>query len=404
MSRMPTLFNKPSWAAKTADTKDEFYRRSEHTYSDIVAANKAHKKSRATPETAEAHSKHEETNNDTRESKRSRLSEESFKEETTESIPSTSPIGKQQSPKQHRHSPPTFLEKAPSKVREVSSPAVEKEPSPTPLSELPSSLPATAHADLAVSTKPQLPGSSTPKMAPTIDDTKILPRETPSALPSKTPDPAPPVVEDPAVQILITSDIPNVKPLIVHRKMSQGLREVRLEWCRRQGFTSETQSAIYLTWQGRRLFDVTTCRSLGIKPAEPNSILSMDDDFEAEQKQLQIHMVAVTEDPLVMNRPGPSEPGELTPKPQSPEVEQTEDNEPMKLTLRSLGLSDLRIKARPKTLVSKLISVFRSKQNISADQQIFLVFDGDRLDPSTCLQEHDIDDLDLLDVQVKPRN
>ncbi|KAJ5736663.1 uncharacterized protein N7483_001788 [Penicillium malachiteum] len=396
------LFNKPSWAAKTAETKDEFYSRSEHTYSDIVAANKAYKKSRSTPKTAEAHRKSEEANSDTRESKRSRLSEQSFEEETTESIPPTSPIGKQKSPKKH-HSPLISLEKTSFKVPEGSSSAVEEESSQNPLSEVPTALTATARADLVVSTKPQLHDSSTPTQTRRIDDTKILPREIPSILPSKMPaDPATPVVEDIAVQILITSDIPNVKPLIVHRKISQGLREVRLEWCRRQGFTSETQSAIYLTWQGRRLFDVTTCRSLGIKTAEPDSILSMDDDFEADQKKLQIHMVAVTEDHLILNRPGLSEPGELTPKPKSPEVEQTEDNEPMKLTLRSPGLNDLRIKARPKTLVSKLISVFRSKQNISADQEIFLVFDGDRLDSNTCLQDHEIDDLDLLDVQVKP--
>ncbi|KAJ5709869.1 Ubiquitin supergroup [Penicillium malachiteum] len=367
---MGSLFKKPSWAAKTAETNDQFYRRAEHTYSDIVAANKAHKKSRATPEKAEAHMKSEETNSDTRESKRSRLSDQSSKEETTESTST--------------------------KVPEVSSPAVENEPLQPPLFD------ATACANPAVLTKPQLPGSSTPSDARKIDDTQSLPRETSSASLFKTPDPPAPVVEDPAVQIFITSDIPNVRPLIVHRKMSQGLREVRLEWCRRQGFTAETQSAIYLTWQGRRLFDVTTCRSLGVKPTEPISILSMDDDFEPDQKKLQIHMVAVTEDPLILNRPAPPEPDELTQKPQKPEVEQTEDNEPMKLTLRSPGLNDLRIKARPKTMVSKLISVFRSKQNISADQEIFIVFDGDRLDPNTCLQDHDIDDLDLLDIQIKP--
>ncbi|KAJ5722994.1 hypothetical protein N7488_001029 [Penicillium malachiteum] len=401
---MGSLFKKPSWAAKTAETNDQFYRRSEHTYSDIVAANKAHKKSRATPEKSETHTKSEETNSDTRESKRSRLSDQSSKEETTESIPSTSPIRKQRSPKKHHHSPPISLENTSPKIREDLSPTAENEPLQTPLFDAPSPLPATTRANPAVLTKPQLPDSSTPTDARKIDDSPSLPRETPPVSLSKRPEPPAPVVEDPAVQILITSDIPNVRPLIVHRKMSQGLQEVRLEWCRRQGFTSETQSAIYLTWQGRRLFDVTTCRSLGIKPTEPISILSMDDDFELDKKKLQIHMVAVTEDPLILNRPAPSEPDELTQKPQNPEVEQTEDNEPMKLTLRSPGLDDLRIKARPKTLVSKIMSVFRSKQSISADQEIFIVFDGDRLDPNTCLRDHDIDDLDLLDIQVKPRD
>jgi hypothetical protein len=72
----------------------------------------------------------------------------------------------------------------------------------------------------------------------------------------------------------------------------------------------------------------------------------------------------------------------------------------MKLVLRSPGLDDFKIKARAKTPISRLISAFRNKQNISMDQTISLQFDGDKLKPDDCLGDYDIDDLDLVDVQI----
>lgn len=110
-------------------------------------------------------------------------------------------------------------------------------------------------------------------------------------------------------------------------------------------------------------------------------------------------MEAVTDLPLPVNQRITSPDNDKPPTAsQSPEDDQ---GEPMKLILRSPGYDDFRIKARKKTLISRLISAFRDKQNISVDHDIFLLFDGDKLDPDSCLGDHDIDDLDLVDVQIK---
>ncbi|KAJ5157566.1 uncharacterized protein N7482_008666 [Penicillium canariense] len=210
--------------------------------------------------------------------------------------------------------------------------------------------------------------------------------------------PLSPPMDNPIVHILITSEIPNTKPLLAQRKMSQALKDVRLAWCERQGFTPEATSSVHLTWRGRRVFDVTTCRSLGIKMDKTPA--AIDDDPLTDQIQLQIHMEAVTNDPLLLNRPGSSlDAGDPSPARRSPGEEQ--HDEPMKLILRSPGLDDFKIKARPKTSVSKLISAFRDRQNIRMDQTVSLLFDGDRLDPNTCLGDHDIADLDMVEVLVK---
>ncbi|KAJ5774650.1 hypothetical protein N7457_009546 [Penicillium paradoxum] len=392
---MSSFFKRPSWAVKdTSKTGTEFYRRSEQTYSDIVAATReAHQKPKAptTPEDAEDTEETEDTEDtedaedkeDTEPKKRPRLSEENEHHHKDTSpvrdtingnereklapavppkLPSPSYDVSHGPVSQHKTIQRRASESRPSVIpQEIKSPEVLRPP-PVRLSALQADKPATR--------------SPRPVQSPTIP------------------------VNDPVVQIIISSEIPNTKPLLVHRKMSQSLREVRLAWCKRQDFESELHPSVHLTWKGRRLFDVTTCRSLGIKAREnSSSILDIDDD-SAEQKELRIHMEAVSDAPALLNRQAASPNNEQHPAESQPPPED-DQGEPMKLVLRSPGLDDFKIKARQKTQISRLISAFRNKQNIPADREIILEFDGDKLDPDESLGHYDIDDLDLVDVQIK---
>ncbi|KAJ5524883.1 hypothetical protein N7494_011533 [Penicillium frequentans] len=400
---MRTFFNKPAWAAKGGGATNEFYRRSEQTYSDIVAANreahKAHQKPKNFPEANENSSIM--SNEVTKRSKRRRLSDDQTEDAVTPSMPLDErdkgnlkedilfPACLEDLP--NAPVTPQYQENEDSRVYPpgVSDPCLSNKPSMNCADQSAPASPLSHPSARSIAV-----GENGPRSA--LSPSRKSPQ------PSK---PSEPSVEDPVVQILITSEIPNTKPLLVHRKMSQGLREVRLEWCKRQGLTAGSKSPVYLTWRDRRLFDVTTCRTLGIKPENnTRALLEMDDDVLTGPKELRIHMKAVTDDPLLLNRSGSSaEVGQPSPAPLSPGNQPNEENEPMKLTFRSPGLNDLKIKARPKTRVSKLITVFRDSQNLSADQDISLIFDGDPLDPSTCLGDHDIADLDLVDVQIKPQ-
>ncbi|KAJ5946990.1 hypothetical protein N7466_000005 [Penicillium verhagenii] len=403
---MRSFFNKPTWAAKEGNSPNEFYRRSQQTYSDIVAANReAHKKPKNPPEANESSS-----SSISNEVSNGSECLDVFDGQNT--APLTAPIV---SPDEQGN----LKENRPITTRLEQSPNAPVTPELTKGYEYPgiippggsgsssTDMPSVDHADhFATANSPANPSAHPPAYPPIRPEAQGQSddKNRPALYsPSQPFQPADHLVEDPVVQVLITSEIPTTKPLVVHRKMSQSLGEVRSEWCKRQGFTTGTQSSVYLTWKGRRLFDVTTCRSLGIKPKKDTwALLHTDDDFDRGGKELQIHIVAVTDNPLLLNQPGYST--EVEPLPTTPPIpsnQQNEENEPMKLTLRSPGLGDLRIKARPKTLVSKLISTFRDKQNLSADQEVSLIFDGDRLDPSTCLGDHDIADLDLVDVQVK---
>jgi hypothetical protein len=356
---MSSFFKRPSWATKqTEETSTEFYRRSEQTYSDIVAA------------TREAHQKPKKSKKTDEPKKRRRISAEE----------ADSNSGRDES---HEKSPKPEL----SSSRHPSS-------SPRPISRTIKSH-SPEIASYAPCEKPKSPEAQVPQA--------VQPAKPPIDLKISSPRPAQsisPPIDDPIVQIMITSEIENTKPLLVQRKLSQGLREVRLAWCNRQNFTPEIQSAIYLTWKGRRLFDVTTCRSLGIHTGSSSmAAFSIDNDPFADQQELQIHMEAVADRPILTNRQSVSNNNRL-PNPISNPSED-DQGEPLKLILRCPGFENFKIKARRTTLISRLISAFRDKQNISVDQSIILMFDGDKLDPNSYLRDHDIDDLDLVDVQIK---
>ncbi|KAJ5834271.1 Ubiquitin supergroup [Penicillium robsamsonii] len=388
-----SFFKKPTWAVKnTGETGTDFYRRSGQTYSDIIAANReAQQKQPKAPEIPEDTEDTEDTKDtkDTKRKKRRRISEEKGKgrddsssvQDVTHEVDRVQiviPKPQELSGSSHDSSPESAKSVKQRETTQTHSPenrmsqSPQKASGPAPLGALP--------------------------VQPVIvlaDDS-----ETRSPRPVEPPRPVQPPksVDDPVVQIMISSEIANTKPLLVHRKMSQRLRDVRLAWCNRQNFDPHIQSSVYLTWKGRRLFDVTTCRSLGINTEKGSGgILDFDDDSTG-QKELRIHMEAVSGLPLPVNQPTAPDNDKSPTVSQPPEEDQ---GEPMKLILRSLGYDDFRLKARPKTVISRLISAFRDKQKISADQDIFLLFDGDKLDPDSCLGDYDIDDLDLLDVQIK---
>ncbi|KAJ5670230.1 uncharacterized protein N7477_005593 [Penicillium maclennaniae] len=396
---MRSFFKKPAWAANAGDTGAEFYRRSGQTYGDIVAANReAHEKAKLESEKL---GYIEENVDETggRHSKRPRLASES--ENTAADAADTSQCTQKsgtEEPHQPLNSPGACRAQ-----REAKSILEDETLNNTSTCSRYGRLedsPSIPLPDKAVSSNPPTRLSSQ-TMAITCNGIahKEIPRHSSAAATPRPAKPSAPPREEPIVQILITSQIPGSKPLLVHRKMSQSLRDVRIEWCKRQGITKEMQSSVHLTWRGRRLFDVTTCRSLGIKLESKLTLSELDDDPIAGPRELRIHMEAVTDDPLLLNRPGlPLNEDKAS---HAPPVSEDDQNEPMKLTLRSAGLSDFRIRARPKTLVSKLISVFRDRQNIPANRDVSLLFDGDRLDPDTCLRDHDIADLDMVDVQVK---
>ncbi len=107
---------------------------------------------------------------------------------------------------------------------------------------------------------------------------------------ARSPTPPP----DPHVSLLITSRIEGTKPLMVIRKLSQRLQEIRHVWCERQGFSKEFAEGVYLIHRMRRVFDVTTCKSLGLDvDAEGNVTMKGAEGAEGVEK---VALEAVTDE------------------------------------------------------------------------------------------------------------
>ncbi|KAL8822943.1 MAG: hypothetical protein Q9191_006329 [Dirinaria sp. TL-2023a] len=214
---------------------------------------------------------------------------------------------------------------------------------------------------------------------------------------------SPSAVSDPEIYILVTSAIENTKPLIIKRKLSQRLKDVRITWCQHQQFTPDMTSTIFLTWRGKRLFDVTSCKSLGIAvDAEGNvTTKGLEDMFGDEEKK--IHMEAMTEELLEQYRKTKkrrTEEPELEEE-QAPELHKPQEAQ-VRIILKAKGFDDFKLIVKPSTSVSRIIKAFRqANPERTEGKEVYLVFDGDRLELETHVGTTELSDMDHIDVYVK---
>lgn len=397
---MRSFFNKPAWA-KTDDepSAPEFYRRSHQTYKDILKANREQLREEAAKSALKPAV--ESTRVPVRSSKRRRISgqaDEPIQDapETDENKSNASPPPAEKSAENshtgyvesREHSQdideviPLENELAAAESQRAPSPEVQVVVKPSQIQES-----LSRHRPTLLPEKARSSSSSRDEVLANNGNAKAA-NDTQEGADRKAETKAEVVVE-----ILVTSEIENTKPLIVRRHMSQRFRDIRLTWCARQGFDQKLTDSVYLTWNKRRLFDVTTCRSLGI-----NSSSSLSDDLDFEEGPgdvLRIHVEAVTDEFLKAR----AEADELASAPSAPS--QTADSEAFHIVLKSPGYSDLRVKVLPRTPVQQIMTNFRSKRNISPDSQVLLSFDGDVLDPDSQLKDYDIDDMDLVEVILR---
>ncbi|KAI9818184.1 MAG: hypothetical protein M1827_000809 [Pycnora praestabilis] len=213
-----------------------------------------------------------------------------------------------------------------------------------------------------------------------------------------------PPADDPVVDILITSELENTNPLLVRRKIGQRLKDCRLAWCQKQRFDEESSKAVFLTWKGKRLFDVTTCKSLGIGvDLDGNVVLKGEKDVMGEENR-QIHMEATTEEMLQevrrLRQGGAAEQASE----QAEELDEVSIPKPVeqtKIILKNKAFEDFKLIVKPSTTILRIITAFRITNKVEPEKEVFLVFDGDRLDPSSTVGETDFSDMDHVDVHVK---
>lgn len=149
--------------------------------------------------------------------------------------------------------------------------------------------------------------------------------------------PTPPI-DDPVVQILIDSPIPNTTPLIVRRKLSQNLKEVRFVYCKRQGFSDDMIASVCLAYVNRRLYDVTTLKSLKVERD------FFDDDIK-------VHLEAVTPEILSSRKKQAEELARIGAQDANEDdfdgAHPENDEAEIKITLKAKGFIDFGLTVKP---------------------------------------------------------
>ncbi|KAH0363838.1 hypothetical protein KCU65_g7117, partial [Aureobasidium melanogenum] len=228
-------------------------------------------------------------------------------------------------------------------------------------------------------------------------------------------------VHDPTVKLLITSPLPGTGPLIVSRKLSQNLQAVREAWLSKQSLEPSIASRVFFTHKLRRVYDVTTVRSLGIKVDSYGRIMAdgpfaNTDDEHAEK----IHIEAVTDEAwqeakdkkAAKDAPKPNKylsnaaaaggRGASTEGTPAVDGEAVVEEPLIKVTLKAKGHSDIKIKVRPSTTFVKMINAARRSFKLDDARVVHLEFDGERLEPPEGLvKDTDISDMDCIDVHIK---
>lgn len=391
---MPSYFNKPSWASRGDENGDsEFYRRAGQTYEDIVTTKKNARERQASSSQRNPH-------------KRRRLpissnygdivrpkSEHGTAEGNASLRNSSSPqYGSQHDTRGVQTTAHKPLVSNDSTIADTKG-SISPRPQNSPETKLPDLRAELTSTRLDTASNENV--DTHPKNC--FVDTAV-PTETCTSRDARST-----AYDNTVVQILITSKIPKTKPLIIHRKMSQSLKGVRLAWCAHQNLPQKLHSTIFLTWKGRRLFDVTTCRSLNIGAF--NAFTKELPPFEncfSDADDCRIHMEAVTEQTFADGyRSSPNLARFDTTPPASTESRGTDKHIRSEIILKCPEFDEFKIRISLATHVSQVVESFREARSIPNELTIYLTFDGDRLDPRAFLTDYDIADGDLVDVLVK---
>ncbi|MCJ1311126.1 hypothetical protein MMC25_004796 [Agyrium rufum] len=223
---------------------------------------------------------------------------------------------------------------------------------------------------------------------------------------------------EPVISLLITSPIEDSRPLVVKRKLSQPLKEPRVYWCHKQDHGPELTDNVVLVWRGIRLFDSTSCKSLGIRVDQYGNLVrnGVKDVFGEDKGQ--IHLEAMTLEMLAERIKSKSEKAKASLSTyasydRNAEVDEVDEVDELvkklpaekqtKIILKAKDLPELKIVVKESTLVSKIITAFRSdnKDRILPDSDVQLYFDGERLSPDSKVCETDLSDMDNVEVYIR---
>ncbi|KAK5026904.1 hypothetical protein LTS07_007203 [Exophiala sideris] len=216
--------------------------------------------------------------------------------------------------------------------------------------------------------------------------------------------------DDIQVKILIQSDIPNTQSLIVRRKASQSLKQVREFWCQKYGLDEAISKKVFFTWRGTRLFDSTTMRGIiqKLKLDYRQKSASVDPAGEDDDKDpsdgnilLEATTPEIFEEKLKQKQQaatvGNGELGEDEEDSPPPPV----DDGAIVIQLVSPSVEPMHLRVRPHTTIAKIMKGYAATRNVAEGKTPWLIFDGDRLEPEQTVEDVGLEDEDKIEVSIR---
>ncbi len=246
------------------------------------------------------------------------------------------------------------------------------------------------------------------------------------------------VKPDPIISILVDSHIPETKPLVVKRKLSQRFRDVRMAWCDAQvlhdhrPMMDQEKDNIFLTWRGRRVWDVTTAESLGIKVDSRRRVVAEEDaggyggggagnvhleawtkDFydnwqkekKEEKRRIAVGLLPVQEqinleDSAAVASDAAAEQGRV--EAEQVEAQHAPSVEKIKIVLKAKGDEPVKLIVKTTTLIDTIVGGFKmQRKELCEGKKVELWFDGDRLEEESTIADADVEDMSSIDVVLK---
>lgn len=154
---------------------------------------------------------------------------------------------------------------------------------------------------------------------------------------------------EPVVDIILTSYLQSTKPLRVKIRLSQQLGIVREAWCRKHGFTDEVMRDIFLVYRLRKIYDMSTCRSLGLDVDSSGRLIMKG--AENNLAATEVHLQAADEEIFQQLKNGTlSADGPLFQEAAAPEIDGPDSSiasEKVNLVLRANSRADFKISTKP---------------------------------------------------------
>lgn len=225
--------------------------------------------------------------------------------------------------------------------------------------------------------------------------------------------PAAPNPIDPPVSIMVTSDIEGVKPLVVRILLSKRIKDVRVAWCGYNQLPEDQSAAVFMTWRGLKQWDITTLKRMmdsvvDISVNEDGTFSCVGRGDGITEDYSKIHLVATTQE--LFDEAKRSEEKKLQ-EPTEEEVdanvlESLDDipktNDLIPILLKENGdYGELKIKVKPHTTFERLVAAFVRAKGVPPEKNVFLMYEGEKLNPDDEMKDSEIEERDVVEVYVR---